>query len=383
MTLLRLLLMGWDKQLMKFKEYYYTKLKPILDEKLSYGYYFLKYLNWFKLFLIIITIQVIAFIFTWIHYHNPSTFNVNEGLQLILTVNGLFSAILITHFFNRISWVKDQKKDLIIESEKYSQKITDFRRICRVLTMYYNVWRDDESTKELLEYSIYKHIDYFDYKLESHSEYKSPDHKLIRALVNDDRHNEMSDLYLAMISLVKNRKDKYQIPDSELYGHYQRKGVYNFRFIEKCVSIEYASRMSYWFNERYSFIHYNRLRDTSKAEILEAACRIDKKYEGSELNDELMKNICEDMHEFYFKELYQNLKVLKQGINGNDRLVYIIITLSLIFGVLLPFLNYFMIQQESLKRMLTEILISVNIGLIFYLITNLGRLINEEITYGK
>ena len=234
----------------------------------------------------------------------------------------------------------------------------------------------------MLEHSIYKHIDYFDYKLESFSDYESVDHDLIMKLMDDKRHNSMSDLYLAMISLVKNRKNKFQIPDSELYGHYQRKGVYKFKFIEKCVSIEYASRMSYWFDDGYNFINYLNLPEKSQTEILEAASRIDEKYEGKELNNELMKDICEDMHEFYFKELYQNLKMLKQGLKGNDRLVYVIISMSLVFGVLLPFLTYFMIEQESFKRLVTEILISLNIGLLFYFITNLKRLIKEEIVYG-
>jgi len=367
---------------MNFKNYDFSKIKMYLYNKVSICYYFLKYLNWFRFLWIILTFEIIAFIFAWIHYHNPSTFNLNDTLQLILTVNGLFSAILITHFFNRISWIKDQKKDLIQESITYSQKITDFRRICKELTRFYDVWKDDTSTKGLLEHSIYKHIDYFDYKLESFSDYKSVDHDLIEKLMNDKRHSSISDLYLAMISLVKNRKDKFQIPDSDLYGHYQRKGVYNFKFIEKCMSIEYASRMSYWFTKDYDFITYHRLNDKSRAEILEAIVRIDKKYEGRELNNQLMGNLCTDIHEFYFKELYQNLKILKLGLKGNDRLVYIIISMSLVFGVLLPFLTYFMIEQESFKRLVTEILISINIGLIFYFITNLKRLIKEEIVYG-
>ena len=61
----------------------------------------------------------------------------------------MFSAILVTYFFNRISITLDSKKEDYNDAVIFSQKITDFSRILKRLTDFYGVWQNDESTKGL------------------------------------------------------------------------------------------------------------------------------------------------------------------------------------------------------------------------------------------
>ena len=337
--------------------------------------------DWILIPLSLISFELILILFAKLHLYS-NNFQPDNGLEIILTINGLFSAILITFFFNRLSQIWTVKKELYDEAILYSQKITDFRRVCLKLTEMYGIWEDDDSTKNLLDSGRFKHIDYYDYKLMSFSDYKPVDEKLIDELYEHKNFKEgISGMYLAMSSLVKDRKSDRIIPDSELYGDYQRKGVYTVRFVEKAMEIGYFSTMWYFFNKNYSLIKYYGLGKSLREQVLSAIGRIDKKFLGRDLNNELMAELCNDMQEYYLTELYDIQRDLKFGLGGTTKLIFIIFLFSTIFGLILPFYAYFGITDNSTKLMLSEIIVSINFGLLFFFVANLYSFVNRELTW--
>lgn len=360
-----------------------TEKREEIVRKFYQIYYRIKSWDWNLILLGFISIQVSVIIFFRLHFHNI-VIDVKNSLELILTFNGLFSAILVTYFFNRISRTLDYKKEDYEEAVLYSQKITDFRRILKRLTDYYGVWQSDSSTKSLFLSGKYKNVDYFDSKLSSISDYKPKDIKLIEELHNDERYQEgQSDLFLGMISLVENRKNHYKEFDSILYKNYEVKGIYNLEFISNCVEIDYAGRMASRLRTDFEYIRYNNLGKESKKYILDLLERIDsKKFLNAELNNNTMAEVCDDMNEHYFKELYKLLLRLNKGLSTFNLLIYSILILCLIFGVLLPFLTYFIFGETSeIKKTITEILIGVNFALLFFFIFSLYNLVKKEITW--
>ena len=330
--------------------------------------------------IIAIALSSILFISTG---NEPSAANFSENsLEIILTINGLFSAILVTYFFNRISWILNNKKEIRKEVIEFSQKITEFRRILNELTQYFGVWENDNGTKSLLLQEDYKNIDYYDFKMLSMSDYIPEDKKLIDKLKNDERYiGGQTDLYLGMISLVENRKSKNRFPNDELYKDFQVKGGYSYHFVNKWIEVDHASRLGYYFQKDYQFIHYNRLSVKSKNYILDACIRINPKYAEHALNNELMAEICDDMNEFYFKELFRLLVKLRKGLFGIDLIIFLILLASLVFGVLIPFFTYFVIQGGELKDLLSKLLIAINFGLLFFFVTNLYGIIKKQIVW--
>lgn len=330
----------------------------------------------------IISIQLAILLFVKLSNRPSEPEFVNNSLELILTINGLFSAILVTYFFNRISWILNINKETHEEAIFFSQKITEFRRILKKLTEFYGVWEDDNATKSLLNQEPYKYIDYYDLKMLSISDYEPEDKELIEKLQNDKRYKEsQTGLYLGMISLVRDRKSDRIFPDTELYKDYQIKGRYNFEHVQKWVEVDYASRLGYAFEKDYQFIHYNRLSKKSQKYILDACIRINPKYAEYELNNKLMSEICDDMNEHYFKELYQLLLDLRKGLSGINLIIFIILISSLVFGVLIPFFTYFIVQDLGLQYSLTTLLIGINFGLLFFFVTNLYGIIKKEIIW--
>ena len=329
----------------------------------------------------IISLEISAITFLRIHFF-VRDINVVSSLEIILTVNGLFSAILVTYFFNRVSRTLDNKKEDADEAVEYSQKITDFRRICKILTDYYNIWRDEKATKNLLENGKFKNVDYFDYKLSSYSDYVPIDKDIIEEMYSHKDYREgPSDLFLGLISLVENRKANFYTFDHQLYKDFQRKGIYQYQFISNCVEIDYASRLWYWFSKNVDYIQYENLGKTQRDEILSALQRIDKKFINAELNNSTMADLCDDMNEFYFKELLILLNNLKQGLSSFNLLIFSILISCLTLGVFFPMLVYFLINDSALKTVLAQILISLNIGLLLFFIIALYRIVEKEITW--
>lgn len=332
-------------------------------------------------YLSIISLEVTALLFLRIHFFYKEL-DCGKSLELILTVNGLFSAILVTYFFNRISRTLDFKKDDAEDAIMYSQKVTDFRRICKILTDYYGIWTNEKATKKLLEGTKFKHIDYFDHKLSSISDYVPADANLIEELyAHADYSESSSDLFLGLISLVENRKARYYTYDSSLYKDFQRKDIYNYQFIANCVEIDYAGRLAYWFRENRNYIRYASFSQKDRDDILSAMQRIDKKFIGVELNNSTLAELCDDMNEFYFKELLTSLVNLRQGLSPFNKLIFAILISCLCIGVILPIICVFALNDSGFKILITEVIISLNFFLLFFFVISLYRIVEKEITW--
>src|SRR5690606_1470689 len=119
------------------------------------------------------------------------------------------------------------------------------------------IWTDDDATKYLIEHAKYKHIDFYDYRLSMISEYEPKDKELIDELNNHDNFKEgESTLYLAMVSLVRNRKKPRHEFQEELYNDFEYNRLYNINVVEKWLEVEIFGTIWYWLNKDYHYINY-------------------------------------------------------------------------------------------------------------------------------
>lgn len=337
-------------------------------------------IDWVNFLLPLVGILLAFFVFRIIEVKHITYSSTTSLISNILTVNGVFSAILITYLFTRISWVKDRKLETFNEAIGYSQKITEFRRILNILTKYYNVWQDDNQTKNLLDHSKYKHIDFYDFRLASISDYKPKDYELIRQLQKEDNYSDgQSVLYLAMDSLVRQRKSEYYWQE-ELYKDYEHKGIYNFSIVEKWLECDIMDTIAYWMNDNYMMIQFYNLR-THFDELKQAASRINKKYLDYEINNKLIRELAEDMSSYYLKNLYSTLQYLRKGIESLNLLVLILISASLLFGVLLPLIYLLVITESIFYPNVMALIASINAGMIGYFLLKFPFMIRDEIKW--
>jgi len=343
-------------------------------------YYRMQGFPWGNAAILIICGLLASFVFYQLNSTSFEAFDTTATLTNLLTVNGVFSAILITYLFSRIIWTKDRKLELLREAISISQKITEFRRILNKLTYFYDVWDNDKQTKSLIDYGKFKHIDFYDYRLKMISDYEPANAKLIDEFYKHGDFSEgKSTLYLAMVSLVRDRKSDYQY-QKELYKDFKHKEIYNFKIVERWLECEIMGIISSRLAGNTNWIKYLALRN-EKAYILAAATRIDKKYEGQELNNELIKEIADDMSSYYLNELYVCLMDLKKGINDLNLLIIILISFSLFFGVLTPFILLLVSSKELWFTIVVALTAAINTGLMSYFIFRFPFLINKELKW--
>jgi hypothetical protein len=213
------------------------------------------------------------------------------------------------------------------------------------------------------------------------SDYDPENKKLIKELFeHNDFKEDQSTLYLAMVSLVRNRNNPNYEYQEELYKDFEHNGLYNIKVIEKWLECEIFNIIYYWLDKNYQFINFTALR-TDKDYILAAACRINKKYEGHLLENSLLKELADDFSEHYLKELYFRLKDLKKGLTDLNLMIIILIAISLAFGVLTPFILLLIQAHNFWFSTLVAISASINAGLISYFIIRFPILINRELKW--
>lgn len=295
----------------------------------------------------------------------------------LLTTNSIFIAILISYFLSRITWVKDVKKNVSIEAVEISRKITDYRRILNILTKGYQVWNNqDKSTKSLLEHGRFKNVDYYDYKT-----YFSQKKIHQDLLDNINFRDGISMVYLAMISLVKDRNYEGYYYDETLFKDFQIDGIYNFEVLNKWIECSISGSISASLNGT-DWINYNALREY-KVDVMFFADRINRKYSNYEFDDKLIKEISEDMQEHYFPELVNKLEFLKEGIVGLNLFLLALISFTSILGVLFPLLLLLIDNKINLYYQISAIVISINVVLISIFILKFPFLVKKEIQYNN
>lgn len=356
------------------------EIRPLLRTKTRKIFIFFKKKPWLHILAVSMSLSISIVVLLVLKSEDFKTLNTTSTLSNILTVNGVFSAILITYLFTRITWAKDRKLEVYKDAISLSRKITEYRRILNKLTYYYQVWRDDKSTKTLVD-SKFDTIDFYDYKLYLISDYIPRNKEVIDKFRNHPDFREAdSTLYLAMVSLVKNRNIKGFKSQHELYKDFQHNKIYNIKIIEKWIECEIFGTIWYWLDQDYDFLNYQTLK-ADKEEILSAISRINIKYEGRELNNKLLKDVSDDFTSYYISELYVKLKELRKGITDLNLIIIILISTSLIFGVMTPFSLLLISSDKHWFSVTVGIIASLNSGLISYFILRFPTLINKELKW--
>lgn len=361
---------------MKIKEIYQK-----LNSKIRRNIVILKSMPWFHIFILLISVALSVTVFLVLESKCFKTIDEPNMLTILLTVNGIFSAILITYLFSRITWSKERKLEIFKEAISISQKITDYRRVLNKLTQYYGVWYNEKATKSLIDNWKFKTIDFYDYWLFRSPKVKPSKRLLIKELKEDDKFSEgESTLYLAMVSLTSNRNNPNYQWKEELYSDFEIRRIYNIKIVEKWLECNIFGSIWYWLDQDYDYINYPALK-RDQDYILSAISRINKKYEGIQLSNKLLKDVTNEISSHYLKELLLRLKGLQKGITDLNLIIIILITSSLIFGVLIPF-GLLLVQSKTyLFSLIVGIVVSVNSGLIAYFILRFPTIISREIKW--
>ena len=335
--------------------------------------------NWKKFGIIFIQIALAIVFLLFVHVNN--IINDTESiLEILITINGISSAILTTFLFGRLNIVKESKKDAHNKAVELSQIIVDLQRIMHELTNYYGIWRNDRATKNLLDVNDFKSIEYFDYKLMSYSDYEPEDKEFIdRFEKHEDYQQVDSDLYLSMISIANDRKS--HTPFNSILHNDYFDGIYvcNTSTIEKMLEVNHLSRLSDNLRRYGGIINYRTLTRESKERIAKLITRINPNYQINNNELEILSKILNDIEVDILPKLLRAKYIIDEDLTQIEIKIISIIRVSLITGVLLPLINLGIDYYYGWQIFISELLIVANLIILLYFIFKLKDFSIEQL----
>jgi hypothetical protein len=292
----------------------------------------------------------------------------------LITVGGIISAFVIAYLSSKIFNLRSERAIRQVEIDKYSDKLTQFRRL-----LYYVM-----KSREFWNY--YNHIEKFKKKYDGltyerlHAQGIEDELATKFWLEEKELYSSTIDLYSAMESIAGSIEPE---PGYLMTWHVDKAARFNYSLDKISQYSDPCNQIWYYLEGRYAKHGVGQFNDTGiwvlyKSSVNDLLARLDSKYKGQDFHRKILAEIATEFHEVNLPILYdlvrQNVGIPKTLLKTFNSLLFI-----MLFGVLLP------IALQSLK-----VADSINISLtsIFVWLTSLGllkfmfdfyRFINNEV----
>ncbi len=279
----------------------------------------------------------------------------------LITVGGIISAFVIAYLSSKIFNLRSERAVRQIEIDKYSDKLTQFRRLLLYVMKSSDFW------------NYYGHIAKFKQKYsglnyERLHRYSEEKDELATTFWLDE--NELSsstvDLYCAMecISGSADPESGYMMT-----WHSDKSARFDYSLDELSQYFDPCNQIWYYLEGRYAKHGHGRFNDTGllilyKNDVSDLMARLNPKYKGQDFHRTILAEIATEFYEFNLPRLYdltrQNVGVPKSLFRTFNSLLFI-----MFFGVLLPII----LQSLNVNDCL-----NVTLTLIFVWLTSVGLL---------
>ncbi|MET3129561.1 hypothetical protein ABID42_004687 [Arcicella rosea] len=279
----------------------------------------------------------------------------------LITVGGIISAFVIAYLSSKIFNLRSERATRQIEIDKYSDKLTHFRRLLHYVMKSREFW------------NYYDHISKFKKKYNGltyerlHRQSEEKDELATKFWLEE---NELSsstvDLYCAMESISGSADPE---PGYMMTWHSDKAARFDYTLEELSQYFDPCNQIWYYLDGRYAKHGQGRFNDTGiwilyKNDVSDLMTRLNPKYKGQDFHRTILAEIATEFYEFNLPRLYdltrQNVGVPKSLMRTFNSLFFI-----MLFGVLLPII----LQSLNVSNCL-----NITLTLIFVWLTSLGLL---------
>jgi hypothetical protein len=314
-------------------------------------------------------------------FHLLDNNNIRQLLRNTIQFSGIFSAIIISYVIGKVLQSRQERMERRKEIVILSNKLTDFRRIARILVQNYGFW-DDKMTRKVAH--EYKDINSFNLRL---WDYDNQEKKYPPILI-ETRSKFLKDeeipgayMYLDMKTLVMDRHLPMQL---DLYDDQDYNITYPFNLVEKWALAHSGNNLWYCLDHKWNSykdcFNFRAFREYEKESIIKLAKKIDNnKYSNSEFNKDLLADIGGEMASFYIPKLYElmfnNLRPLSTTLTFLVNILFLV----LFSGVLIPLILSSIEVSFNLLLIVTNLSVGILcLSLVFFLL-KFKSILNEEL----
>ncbi|MCB9266525.1 MAG: hypothetical protein H6558_15985 [Lewinellaceae bacterium] len=264
--------------------------------------------------------------------------NFDNALSNIFDFSAIFSAIIFSFVYTQVESYRSKKSELKRKITDLSYKVTDFRRICKVLLKNRNYWNPD------LYDNIRNHYKslYLFHVLESKKEIQDKELLGQRAHFLDDKGDLMEFdggkmLYLGLKTIVLEQKGFYE--NLPLMHDLDDDNVrYPQLLLEKWNQHNVMSYLYTWIDDqKIKSFRFDNISQEDRIKIEEFSRKIDdRKYRNFKFSRELLGEIGSDFAMVYIPKLLELTFLVNQPPNKLTDVLVVFLLILLAFGVLIP-----------------------------------------------
>jgi len=306
---------------------------------------------------------------------------INQLLTNLIQFSGIFSAILITYVIGKVLQTRQERIERRKEIVKLANKLTDFRRIARVLVQCYGFW--DKDMRQKID-NKYKYLSFFDIHNWDYDNQNKKYPKELNALRDEYFKEENlpgAGMYMDMKSLVLDQGSPWQL---ELYDKHDHDFTYSLEILEEWTGAHSGNNLWYCLEHKRAAydgcFNFHAFRQHEQEEILHLAKKIDsKKYGKRKFDSELLADIGGEMASFYIPRLheltYYNTTPLSRTLNFLLTMLFV----TMITGVVVPLLLTAIKVGQQVLLVTSSVSVSTLCLSLFYFLLKFKRILNNEI----
>ena len=318
-------------------------------------------------------------IYLFINYQLESKSEINQLLSNIIQFSGIFSAILIIFIISKVIQIRHEKLERKKEIVKFANKITDFRRIARVLKNSWRFW-DIEMRRKID--NEYEDLNFFDIKLwDYETEESRPQLRDLREAFFKEQKIPGAYLYLEIKILVLDDYHSWQL---ELYNRYDYDFIYEIEILEKWMGSHCGNGLWYcfvneWSNYKGAF-NFIDFRKDEEDEIIALCKKINpEKYQNSKFGNDLLGTVGSEIDAHVLPRLYDLTILNAEPLPNTLRFTLLVLFITMVCGILIPLVLTSITLDTFLLLIFSNIAVIILSLSLLYFILKFKNILDSEI----
>jgi hypothetical protein len=323
----------------------------------------------------LIKLQILAIIalltaIVLVNYPIP-TDQISTAFSDLMEVSGIISGILIAYMSAKVFQIRNERLERSEKIKDISDKLTAFRKILHRVVNSQDFWEAYSDIREFKnEYTEATYFDLHDFERESEA---------AEALWTGGNrwHSSSIDLFLSIEAIIDDDNEPIAWTfDAGYEPTYSLDQLRNY--------VEPSNQIWYYLYGRYrkhmqGMINDNEIHVMYQSDLSELVARIDPEYKEEEFTRHLLADIGADFHAVYLPKLLKLTRLNTRGVTQNTALLFINLSVIIIFGVLIPLLTQSTSFSRPIELALFIFCMSAVITNIIGLLVLLLQLINDEL----
>lgn len=343
----------WFYSIIRLLKYFFIRINNLVSNK------------------VLIKIIIAELMFLMILRIEYNAMNITSIISNIITVSGIFAGIVIAYLLSKIFQIRGEREQRKVEIDKYSKKLTSFRKLLHYVMNSYEFWVRWDDIKKF------------------ENQYKGVDFDELHNQVGESKNSsrfwlEEKGLSRTTVDLYQSMKAIFDNPDRTPIWVYDRTAEFNYSIDQLRKYYEPSGQIQYYLQGRYAkhthgLINDKEINRRDVHRIREHASSIDSMFRNQDVDRNLIANVANEFYEIYIPKLLDLTILNHKGMSSGMKQMVISILMILLFGVVIPLLISITPYNIIIGSLIIKLMVSSIVVLLLNFISEFISIMNSEL----